>query len=108
MKSPSKKYLEDIVQAHFDEEIRHQAEPFIEEYYQMVENGQALAIDQLLNTIFLLSTHQIDEEKKEILKNYLLQPLDSREPLESKKNQVPFLPKDEDEELYLDDIDEDE
>ncbi|WP_370051359.1 AAA family ATPase [Cyanothece sp. BG0011] len=74
MKKPTRDHLENIVKAHFDETIVTKADPYIKEFLDLIEDGNKLAIDQLLNTIFLLTNGNIDEKN---LKAHLLQSLDS-------------------------------
>ena len=52
------------------------ADPYIQEFLDLIEDGNKLAIDQLLNTIFLLTNNNLDEIDKKQLKAHLLQSLD--------------------------------
>ena len=79
MPQPSKDHLTEIVQSHFSlkPDILKQAEKLIEEFIERRERGDNLATDQLLNVIFMLIGKINPSEKdKEILLQYLLQPLD--------------------------------
>ena len=77
MKKPERSHLEKIIEAHFDETIVDKAAPYINEFLGLIEDGNKLAIDQLLNTIFLLTNNNLDEIDKKQLKAHLLQSLDS-------------------------------
>ncbi len=77
MEDPKKSHLKKIVNAHFNQEIANKAEPYIKEFLDLIDQGNKLAIDQLLNTIFLLVNNNLNEIDKKQLKAHLLQSLDS-------------------------------
>ncbi len=76
IKKPKRTHLEKIIEAHFDQEMVAKADPYIQEFLDLIEDGNKLAIDQLLNTIFLLTNNNLDEIDKKQLKAHLLQSLD--------------------------------
>lgn len=69
MADPTEDRLAEIVVAHFDEDVAGAAGGLIREYLARVEGGEQLAIDQLLNAVFLLTGERAvpDEEREQIL-----------------------------------------
>ncbi|MEH1891928.1 MAG: MoxR family ATPase [Nostoc sp.] len=79
MPQPTPEQINQIVQSHFSSEpdILKRAEDLIQEFIQRQKGGENLATDQLLNVVFMLTGQNTPSKKdKEILLQYLLQPLD--------------------------------
>jgi MoxR-like ATPase len=79
MKDPSLEELSQIVSSHLGEEAANEAEVLIGEFFNSSQKG-TLATDQLLNTIALLTGNPTpSEHDRKILKEKLLQYLNSSE-----------------------------
>jgi hypothetical protein len=72
--SPKKK-LEDIVKAHFGEEIFPAASQLVDIFVKEGEKGNLLATDQLLNAIYFVSRGIDISRGKEELYQAVLRPL---------------------------------
>jgi MoxR-like ATPase len=79
MPQPNIEQITQIVQSHFglEADILETAETLIKEFIDKRDRGDNLATDQLLNVIFMLTGNKNpSKQDKQILLQYLLQPLD--------------------------------
>lgn len=81
MPQPQEEALKAIVKAQLDIEISEQSQGLIKDFLELLRKGDNLAIDQLLNIIYLVTDKKIssDEINLENMKKLLLQSLSSND-----------------------------
>lgn len=79
MPQPGEKALKAIVKAQLDAEISEQSQKLIKDFLILLEDGNNLAIDQLLNIVYLVTKERVSlsEINMDNMKNLLLKSLSS-------------------------------